>query len=165
MSVPRLIKGRCQSDSNLCGTYSSVVFHVLPQWLIHSLNLQERILEKTMSLKNPLIEETGMLPALQECKKNVDKNQNIINETLYLRENLAEKRAPYTSVATHGAKLYEISQRVSVLCPEYHMSLSEFMGIFTSMVQSRYRGKGITGKYHYSVRVWCIAFLYAFSVH
>ena len=93
-----------------------------------------------------------MLPALQECKKNVDKNHNIINETLYLRENLTEKRAPYSSVATHGAKLYEISQRVSVLCPEYHLSLDEFMAIFTSMVQSRYRGKGITGKVHYSMR-------------
>ena len=92
-----------------------------------------------------------MLPALQECKKNVDKNQNIINETLYLRENLAEKRAPYIAVATHGAKLYEISQRVSVLCPEYHLSLSEFMAIFTSMVQGRYRGKGITSKVYYNM--------------
>ena len=115
------------------------------------LNLQERILDKTMNLRNSLIEETSMLPALQECKKNVDKNQNIINETLYLRENLAEKRAPYIAVATHGVKLYEISQRVSVLCPEYHLSLSEFMAIFTSMVQSRYRGKGITGKVYYNM--------------
>ena len=119
---------------------------------LNSLNLQERILDKTITLKNSLLEDTTMLSALQECKKNVDKNHNIINETLYLRENLAEKRAPYSSVATQGAKLYEISQRVSVLCPEYHMSLSEFMAIFTSMVQSRYRGKGITGKVHYSVR-------------
>ena len=104
-----------------------------------------------MNLRNSLIEETRMLPALQECKKNVDKNQNIINETLYLRENLAEKRAPYIAVATHGAKLYEISQRVSVLCPEYHLFLSEFMAIFTSMVQGRYRGKGITGKVYYNM--------------
>ena len=87
-----------------------------------------------------------MLSALQECKKNVDKNHNIISETLYLRDNLAEKRAPYMSVATHGAKLYEISQRVSVLCAEYHLSLEEFMKLFISMVQSKYRGKGITGK-------------------
>ena len=105
-----------------------------------------------MSLKNSLLEETSMLPALQECKKNVDKNHNIINETLYLRENLAEKRAPYSLVATHGAKLYEnIPASISALSG-IPLSLSEFMAIFTSMVQSRYRGKGITGKVYYSMK-------------
>ena len=98
-----------------------------------------------MNLKKPLIEETTMLNALKECHKNVDKNRNIINETQYLHESLTEKRAPYLSVATHSAKLYEIAQRVSVLCPEYHMSLNDFLDIFTSLVHSRHRGKGIIG--------------------
>ena len=88
-----------------------------------------------------------MLNALKDCQKNVDKNQNIISETMYLKEGLTEKRAPYISVATHSAKLYELAQRVSVLCPEYHMSLDDFLTIFTSLVHSRHRGKGIIGEH------------------
>ncbi len=87
-----------------------------------------------------------MLDALIECQKNVERNQNIVNETHYLRGHLEEKRSPYLSVATHSAKLYEMVQRVSVLSPAYHMSLDDFHAIFRQMIKERHRGKGVSGE-------------------
>ncbi len=100
-----------------------------------------------MTLECPILEDKGMLEALIRCQKNVQRNKNILEETQYLRSHLEEKRIPYISVATHGAKLFELVQRLCVLNPFYHMTLNSFFTIFKQTLQSRHRGKGTQGLY------------------
>ena len=108
--------------------------------------LQEIILEKTLHLDGPILSEKTMLDALLNCQRNVERNTMVMEETQYLRDHLEEKKIPYMPVATHGAKMFEIIQRCSVLNPVYHLPFEIFEKLFKKTLQSRNRGKGSTGK-------------------
>jgi len=73
-------------------------------------------------------------------------DQSALEESQYLREVLEEKRSHLIVVATHGAKIYEIIQRISVIDPLYHVTLSQYMVIIMNTLQQQHRGKGSTGK-------------------
>ena len=98
-----------------------------------------------MHLDHPILSEKTMLDALLTCQRNVERNTMVMEETHYLREHLEEKKLPYMPVATHGAKMFEIIQRCSVLNPVYHMPFEIFEKLFKKTLQSRNRGKGSTG--------------------
>ena len=108
--------------------------------------LQEIILEKTLHLDGPILSEKTMLDALLNCQRNVERNTMVMEETQYLRDHLEEKKIPYMPVATHGAKMFEIIQRCSVLNPVYHLPFEIFEKLFKKTLQSRNRGKGSTGE-------------------
>ena len=72
----------------------------------------------------------------------------ILDETGYLQEHLEEKRVHYIPVANHGAKLFEIIQRVAVLSPYYFLSLKTFHRLYLETIKARHRGKGSTGQHH-----------------
>ncbi|XP_023931630.1 dynein heavy chain 6, axonemal-like [Lingula anatina] len=112
----------------------------------HELNVeQETVLVKTLNLETPLLEDDTMLETLQTCQKNVNDNQEVLEEGMYLRENLEEKRVHYIPVATHAAMLYDIIKMMGVLCPMYHVTFTVFMKIFCDVIDARNRGKGSQG--------------------
>ena len=106
---------------------------------------QEAILQKSVQLEVPLLDDKSMLERLISCQKNIQRNKMILEETHYLREHLEDKRIHYVPVATHGAKLYEIVQRVSVLNPLYHITFETYRKLFETTLQARHRGKGVSG--------------------
>ncbi len=129
----------------LCGQTTGVFF-----WIA-----QDLVMQRIMELEHPLLEDDSMLESLQTCQANVTRNQAILDESSFVREQLEEKRAHLIEVVTHGAKLYEIIQRVSVLNPLYHTFFPAFLDLFKTTLQKHNRGKESTGR----LRLYSIATL------
>ena len=112
-----------------------------------TLTQQEAILQKILNLNDALLEEQDMLEALVACQEAVVRNHMILEETNYLQGHQEEKRAVYVPVALHGAKLYEIITRMSVLNPLYHLPLFTFTSLFRDTIKTHHRGKGTQGEF------------------
>ncbi len=107
------------------------------------LVLQEKILEMSLALQEPLIENTAVLVALEKCRAEVDKSHDALNEVAFMRDNLAEKQAVFEKVAVQAAMMFEAAQAMSALCAEYHVSFGDFIDLFRTAIRNRNRGKGI----------------------
>ena len=103
------------------------------------------MLSKTLAMDGPLLEEKMMLPSLIEYQKNLLHSKCVLEESIYVGKLLDTKSEPYKMVATQGAKLYEIVQRMSMLNPLYFMSFDMFSKIFMSTIKARNRGSRCAG--------------------
>ena len=123
---------------------------IYPMIMNYSLTLiflfKENMMQRTVNLEGPILNDRTMLDLIIESNSNVASSQIALEETNYLLEHLSDKRTPYMPVAEHGARLYDIIQKVLILDPFYHVSLRVYMKIFMQTVEDRQRGKGTQGK-------------------
>jgi len=88
----------------------------------------------------------------------------ILEETRFMGDHLEEKFAHYMNMIMHSAVVYNMIRKMSVLHSYYYLPFYKFMDIYTSVMKSRYRGKGSTGKYVTIERI-CREYLILASLH
>ncbi|XP_077979356.1 dynein heavy chain domain-containing protein 1-like [Glandiceps talaboti] len=107
--------------------------------------VQDAILDKTLNLKNSVLEEDDMLPALISCQTQTFSLQTNIAETQLFAEQLDGKRKNYIPVAKHGSVLYSVIKHLPKLHPLYHFKLMAFISVCEEAIKSRSTGKAGAG--------------------
>ena len=92
-----------------------------------------------------LLDDVNAVDIVTECRDAIERITVTLQETQYLHTNVEEECVPYLPVAVHCTKLFEIVQRVSVLCPLYFWPFDRFMALFTEVIRKQTFGKGSTG--------------------
>lgn len=98
------------------------------------------------NLDYSVLRDQTILPALQVCEENVAKHQSILDEATYVRDTLEQKRVPYVTMAHQVATLYALVRKMTVLHPLYYLPFEQFTEIFTQVLHTRDRGKGVAGE-------------------
>ena len=128
--------------------YSSPLRIVLVKPYLHEeiVILQDKIMEKTLALETPLLEDPTMLESLMACQESVEKGALILDETEFMQEQLEQKESLYIPVAINGSMVYQILKNMAARNQTYHIPLSLFVKFFSEMVESHQRGKFSTGR-------------------
>ncbi|XP_070566099.1 dynein heavy chain domain-containing protein 1-like isoform X2 [Ptychodera flava] len=103
--------------------------------------VQDDILDKTLNLKNSILEQDDMLPALIECQQQTFATQTSLAETQIFKEQLDEKRKSYVPVAKHGSVLFSVIKHLPKLHPLYQFNLQAFLKVVQDTLKSRSPGK------------------------
>jgi hypothetical protein len=110
------------------------------------LHAKECTLVRTVNMTSSLLDEADAMDMMTECSDMVDRIATTLHETQYLHALVEEECAPYLPVAVHCTKLFEIIQRITVLCPLYFWNFKHFLAIFANVVKSQFQSKGHAGK-------------------
>ncbi|XP_067931165.1 uncharacterized protein [Watersipora subatra] len=107
---------------------------------------QELIQKKILSGAKAILEDTSMLSTLKQSHQNISRNSQILEETLYLSNQLQQKRESYLSVGEYAAMLYEVIRYMAVISPYYCLPFNRYQALCKATVLSRHRGKGVAGE-------------------
>ncbi|XP_064648692.1 dynein axonemal heavy chain 6-like isoform X2 [Lineus longissimus] len=105
----------------------------------------DKIMEKTLGLESPLLDDPTMLESLLNCQENTEKCALMLDETEYLQEQLEDKESLYIPVAENGSMVYRMLRNMAAQNALYHIPSGLFVKIFAETVELHQRGKFSTG--------------------